>query len=78
VSWRYALNRALLRLLLRLQHALRRFTERETGGGLGLLAVAALIGAATGYAVFLFYGGVEVISSFVFGPTQDGLPRISA
>jgi CIC family chloride channel protein len=73
MAWRYRLNRGLLRL----QHGLRRFTEREAGGGLGLLAIAALIGAVTAYAVLFFYGGVDLISSIVFGPTRDGgLPRL--
>jgi CIC family chloride channel protein len=64
------------RTLARLRYETRRLIEHDVGGGLGLLAVAALIGAATGYAVFLFYGAVDLLSSLVFSPTRDGLSSL--
>ncbi len=62
------------RALARFQFTSRRLIDRDFGGGLGLLAIAALIGGATAYAVFLFYGAVDLIESLVLRPLQGDPP----
>jgi CIC family chloride channel protein len=59
-----------------MRNAIRHLIERDVGGGLGLLAIAAAIGAATGYAVFLFYGAVDGIYSIIYSPRPDGGSRV--